>query len=148
MIVHVKDSLTFHQIKQIHDDSFDTFEKAPTGVLRTQFDNGTIFVVRSGLDVNKLLGYLILSRKFDEAYVWSIAVEAGSRGQGVGHALLSEAACHVIENGLSRGIGLTVNTANAAAMRLYLKEGYRVVRFLSSYYGEGGDGVVMRRKLL
>lgn len=148
MIIYVKTDELFEEIRRISDESFDTFERAPRGILRTQFDTGTVFVIRSGVDSNRLLGYLILTRKFDESYVWAIAVDSVARGQGVGKTLLEEAACYVIENSLSQGIGLTVNTRNISAMRLYLKENYRVVKFLSGYYGMGGDGVVMRRKLL
>lgn len=153
MILKTRENTVFEDIVELHDKSFDEFERAPRGILRTQYDTGTVFVMYG--DQNEhgrrtLLGFLIRTSKHGEPYIWSIAVRKESRGQGIGKALIQEAVCEVRENGLqwSKGIGLTVNVDNVAAIRLYLQEGFRVTKVLSGYYGPGGDGLLMRRKLV
>lgn len=146
MRIFVKDQGTFDEVKRIHDASFSQWESAPTGVLREMFDKSDLFVIGSG-ESKKLLGFCIVSRKFGEPYVWAIAVDAQSRGLGIGKSLLDEVACFAREYPAS-GITLTVNVDNVTAQRLYLKEGYRVFKFLPNYYGLGGSGIIMRRKLL
>jgi ribosomal protein S18 acetylase RimI-like enzyme len=153
MILKTREMTVFEDILELHDDAFDEFERAPRGVLRTQYDTGQVFVMYG--DQNErgrrtLLGFLIRTSKHGEPYIWSVAVRKESRGQGIGKALVDEAVCEVRENELrwSKGIGLTVNVDNVAAIRLYLKEGFRVTKVLSDYYGPGGSGLLMRRKLV
>ena len=153
MILKTRENTVFEDIVELHDKSFDTFERAPHGILRTQYDTGQVFVMYG--DQNEhgrrtLLGFLIRTNKHGEPYIWSIAVRKESRGQGIGKALIAEAVCDVLDGGLrwSKGIGLTVNVDNVPAIRLYLKEGFRVTKVLSGYYGPGGDGLLLRRKLV
>ena len=153
MRLMTRENTIFEDIVELHDKCFDEFERAPRGILRTQYDTGDVFVMYG--DQNEhgrrtLLGFLLRTNKHGEPYVWSIAVRKESRHIGIGKALLEEAVCEVRENGLrwSKGIGLTVNVDNVAAIRLYLKEGFRVTKVLKGYYGPGGDGLLMRRKLV
>lgn len=153
MRLMTRENTVFEDIVELHDKAFDEFERAPHGVLRTQYETGEVFVMYG--DQNEhgrrtLLGFLILTQKHGEAYVWSIAVRKESRGQGIGKALLDEAVCEVRQHQLrwSKGIGLTVNVDNVAAIRLYLKEGYRVTKVLGGYYDPAGNGLFMRRKLV
>jgi ribosomal protein S18 acetylase RimI-like enzyme len=153
MILKTRESTVFEDIFELHNECFDEFERAPRGVLRTQYDTGQVFVMYGDPDYllrRTLLGFLIRTSKHGEPHVWAVAVRKQSRGQGIGKALIDEAVCEVRENGLrwSKGIGLTVNVDNVPAIRLYLKEGFRVTKVLSGYYGPGGDGLLMRRKLV
>ena len=153
MILKTRESTVFEDIFELNNECFDEFERAPRGILRTQYDTGQVFVMYG--DQNEhgrwtLLGFLIRTNKHGEPYIWAVAVRKQSRGQGIGKALIDEAVCEVRENGLrwSKGIGLTVNVDNVPAIRLYLKEGFRVTKVLSGYYGPGGDGLLLRRKLV
>src|SRR5208282_312688 len=152
MILKTRENTVFEDIIELHDTSFDEFERAPRGILRTQYDTGEVFVIYGDQndDRRTLLGFLIRTHKHGEPYIWAVAVREKSRGQGIGKALIDEAVCEVIENGLrwSKGIGLTVKVDNVPAIRLYLKEGFRVIKVLQGYYGLAGDGLLMRRKLL
>jgi ribosomal protein S18 acetylase RimI-like enzyme len=153
MILKTRESTVFEDIVALHDASFDPFERAPRGMLRTQYDTGRVFItygVPNEHGRRKLLGFLLLTAKHGEPYIWSIAVNKASREGGVGTALIQEAVNEVIENDLrwAKGVGLTVNVDNVAAIRLYLKEGFKVTKVLKGYYGPGGDGLLMRRKLI
>ncbi len=150
MILHTRENTVFEDIVELHDASFEHWERAPRGILRTQYDTGQVFVMyQNEYGCRTLLGFLIRTSKHGEPYVWAVAVRKQSRGQGIGKALIDEAVCEVRENGLrwSKGIGLTVNVDNTDAIRLYLKEGFRVTKVLIDYYGPGGDGIFMRKKL-
>src|SRR5208282_1209137 len=143
MILKTRENTVFEDILELHDKSFDTFERAPHGILRTQYDTGQVFVIYG--DQNEhgrrtLLGFLIRTMKHGEPYIWAVAVRKQSRGQGIGKALIDEAVCEVIENGLrwSKGIGLTAHVDNINAIRLYLKEGFRITKVLQGYYGPAG----------
>lgn len=153
MKLMTRENTVFEDIVELHDKCFDEFERAPRGVLRTQYDTGQVFVIygdQNEFGRRTLLGFLLRTSKYGEPYIWSIAVRKESRGQGIGKALIDEAVCEVRENGLrwSKGIGLTVNVDNIAAIRLYLQEGFRVTKVLSHYYDPIGDGLLMRRKLI
>lgn len=144
MILHVKSDDDFESLLDIHNDSFEAYEKAPPGMFREKFDTGTVFVAYS-LNRN-VLGYAIVTRYDAEPYVWEIAVSHDHRGQGVGSKLLREIAQWA--RGMNEsGIGLKCRTENSA-QTLYFANGYRVQKVLKGYYGsEGGDGLAMRRKL-
>ena len=152
MRLMTRENTVFEDIVELYDVAFDEFERAPRGILRTQYDTGEVFVMYSDQndDRRTLLGFLIRTMKHGEPYIWAVAVREKSRGQGIGKALIDEAVCEVIENGLrwAKGIGLTVKVDNVPAIRLYLKEGFRVTKVLSGYYGPGGDGLLLRRKLV
>lgn len=151
MRLTTRESTVFEDILELHNEAFDKFERAPRGVLRMQYDTSEVFVMYG--DQNQygrrtLLGFLIRTVKDGEPYIWAVAVRKESRHAGIGKALIDEAV--EVENRLrvSKGIGLSVNVDNVPAIRLYLKEGFRVTKVLRDYYGLGRDGLFMRRKLV
>ena len=148
MILKTRENTVFEDIVALHDASFDDFERAPRGVLRGLYDTGQVFVTYGDQNPRRtLLGFLITSMKHGDPYIWCIAVRKESRGQGIGKALIDEAVCDVRESRVFRAVGLTVHVDNVPAIRLYLKEGFRVTKVLRGYYGSAGDGIFMRRKL-
>ncbi len=68
-------------------------------------------------------GYGFVAESIPEV---SIGVRAERRGQGIGASLLDALADDARRNGLP-GLSLAVETANPA-LRLYLRQGYRIVR--------------------
>ena len=58
------------------------------------------------------------------AMIWDISVDAASRGQGVGRALLTAAEAHAKATGIGE-IRLYVLESNARARRIYDEAGYR-----------------------
>lgn len=149
MRIFVKDSALVEQIVALNRVSFHGTERAPDDVVRDIIKTAAVFarlgkVAYEG--VVPLYGAALITEKFGEPYVWSVAVHENWRGMGTGGALLEEAACYARELPAT-GISLTVNADNASAQRLYLTLGYRVMRFLPRYYGTNGDGLLMRRPL-
>lgn len=144
MILTEKSDAVFAMIYDIHNPSFQFFERASKGMLREQFDKGTVFVsyLSGG---RRLAGYAIVTEKNAQPYVWEIAVASLYRGQGYGAALLGEIEVWARENE-KREITLNCLTENPA-QKLYFDAGYRVTKVLLGYYGAGRNGIVMRRNL-
>ena len=136
---------TFEEIAAINYNSFGLMERAPNGILRNIFDTSEVFVTYSAN--GKIVAYVLLNEKLNEPYVWSIATHEYYRGQGLAGRLLDEVEAFVRATNAT-GITLTVHVNNAGAQRLYLTKGYRVLRFLTNYYGSNEHGLMMRRNLL
>jgi len=96
----------------------------------------------------KTVGYIIaLSRSnSSQLRLYSLAVSETARGQGVGQALLDWAEKLAKQKGKNR-IKLEVNAANAGAIRLYQKNQFQSTKVIASYYKDGGDALVMVKKL-
>lgn len=76
----------------------------------------------------------------------AIAVVPRSRGRGVGRILLR----HVEAQARAQGAGsieLATAEANLAALDLFLKEGFRIVRTLRRYYPRGQDAHILEKLL-
>lgn len=77
-------------------------------------------------------------RANDIARLYSIAVAASERGNGLGEALLA-AIAHAARRRGSRRLRLEVRSDNAAAQRLYERLGYRHFGSHANYYEDGHD---------
>ncbi len=90
------------------------------------------------------IGFAILrapTRGFAE--LLAIGVAERERGRGVGRALLERAESAARVRG-APGITLHTADANVAAIELFTKRGFRVVRHLSRYYRDVYDACEMR----
>jgi ribosomal-protein-alanine acetyltransferase len=72
------------------------------------------------------------------ARLYSIAVAADARGQGIGEALLEAAERAASRRGCAR-LRLEVRVDNAGAQRLYERRGYRRFGRRAAYYEDGHD---------
>lgn len=91
------------------------------------------------LDLGPGLGgyaLVLLRAGSDRARLYSIAVDAASRGRGFGARLLSDAEAQARRAG-ARAMRLEVRTDNAAAVALYEARGYRRIGEVASYYEDG-----------
>lgn len=91
-------------------------------------------------------GYLLLSKLLDEAELLLVIVAADARGQGIGGALLGEAARWLRREGARRCF-LEVEASNEAAAALYARAGFVQVGLRPGYYGQGRDARVLRLDL-
>ena len=103
--------------------------------------------VRRGAPVlAEVLGYGFLVAPGEDADLANIAVGKEYRRRGIAHGILESLESKAVSLGVRR-IFLEVRVSNAAAMSLYLKEGFvgRYVR--PRYYGDGEDAVVMWKEI-
>ncbi|HEY7119910.1 MAG TPA: GNAT family N-acetyltransferase [Tepidisphaeraceae bacterium] len=73
---------------------------------------------------------------------YSLAVDPAERGRGIGERLMREMVEQLRLRGVRR-VYLEVEAANAAAVHLYERLGFRGIGVLPDYYGPGKDGVHM-----
>jgi ribosomal protein S18 acetylase RimI-like enzyme len=66
-------------------------------------------------------------------HIYTVNVHPSERGRGLGLRLMDEAESRLRRLGM-KAVVLEVNVENAAAIRLYEKGGYRLVRLLEKYY--------------
>jgi len=81
--------------------------------------------------------------RFDTAlnmYIYGMCVTPRLRNQGIGRAVLQ----HITYKNDIFNITLTVRSSNDAAIRLYKRMGFHVVRKMHMYYDDGEDGLRMK----
>ncbi len=92
----------------------------------------------------RLVGYLICSRYDTAWHVMNVAVDSVHQRTGVASALLAELYARV-DDEYAR-FTLEVRRSNAAAIRLYEREGFRAAGLRLRYYQDNGeDALVMWR---
>ena len=98
----------------------------------------------------RLRGFILTRVAADEAEILTIAVEAASRGKGVGRALLAEN-LRQASNAGAKAMFLEVDTENAPALALYARFGFVEVGQRAGYYrrndGTRTAAAIMRRAL-
>jgi ribosomal-protein-alanine acetyltransferase len=85
-------------------------------------------------------------RASDIARLYSIAVAASERGNGLGEALLARAA-HAARRRGSRRLRLEVRSDNVTAQRLYERLGYHPSGSHADYYEDGEDALRYEKSL-
>ena len=110
--------------------SFARLIGRPTARLRVAVMDGAV------------VGYhLVLTRSGSTvARLYSIAVAAAARGQGVGERLLADAEREAGRSGAAV-LRLEVHAHNSGAIRLYEKRGYMRFGTYRDYYADGGDAL-------
>ncbi len=96
----------------------------------------------------EIVGYhLILTRSgCSVARLYSVAVAAAARGQGVGARLLADAERQARQSGASL-LRLEVRPDNPGAIRLYTQHGYAPIGTYPNYYADGADALRYQRTL-
>jgi dTDP-4-amino-4,6-dideoxy-D-galactose acyltransferase len=75
---------------------------------------------------NNCIGFVTLKFKENFSEIGLIAVDKGSRGEGVGKELLASADYYTRNNGLNK-IEVVTQFENQPAMRLYERSGYKII---------------------
>ena len=95
------------------------------------------------------LGYalLLFRRGSTVARLYSIAAAHAARGQGVGAALLAGAEALARERGADR-LRLEVRASNTAAIALYSRTGFSILKESPGYYPDGESALKMEKRLI
>lgn len=96
-------------------------------------------------DADRIVGYAGLDRSGAVGDIMTVAVVPAAQGAGVGHRLLAELTRRARHSGI-RSLLLEVRADNAAARKLYERNGFDVINVRRRYYQPGDvDALVMRR---
>jgi ribosomal-protein-alanine N-acetyltransferase len=111
--------------------------------IKEEFKNSfsEIFVFENG----KKLGYVIYRKLLDEGEILRIGIKKEYQGRGFGKKLLKELLEILKEKGI-KAVFLEVRENNAPAIRLYEKNGFRVLGKRKGYYS-GEDALIMEKIL-
>ncbi len=132
------------QIMRIENAAFpvDAFPESEFRRLHAAYPREFLVAEVSG----GVAGYVAGSVVGDRGEIESIAVDQTFRGRGLGFMLARRLVGRFQQLGL-RTCRLEVRPANAAAIDLYERLGFRVVRLLPSYYEDGGDALLKEKTL-
>lgn len=90
----------------------------------------------------RIKGFLMSWRVADQLHVLNIAAAADSRRQGIGTALLREAARRGLAAGLVEAT-LEVRRGNVAARAFYRRHGFRETGVRARYYADNGEDAII-----
>ncbi|MDT8375354.1 MAG: GNAT family N-acetyltransferase/peptidase C39 family protein [Mariprofundaceae bacterium] len=95
-----------------------------------------------------LRGYamVLFHRNTSIARMYSLAVDPGSRGKGIGKKLIEAVEAIALGRGMV-SMRLEVHTNNSSAQALYRSLGYREFATLSDYYEDHGDALRFEKEL-
>lgn len=93
-----------------------------------------------------IIGYAGLMVVGEHADIQTLSVAPSHQGKGLGQQLLKDLEREATSRG-ANAIFLEVRVDNAAAIALYLKNGYQELGRRDNYYAPGIDALVMRKQL-
>lgn len=137
----------YKDILRISEMEKECFPQEPWSfqMLASSFDSDAFHGVLAE-DGGEIAGYGGITVAADTADIENIAVSEPYRRSGVGTKILREL-IHVAKEAGARKIFLEVRVSNAAAMKMYLKNGFKGVYARTRYYSDGEDCLVMEKQL-
>lgn len=111
------------------------------------FRHGMVLALRYQKEI---VGSAVFLRDWDsqnQAYLFSVAIDSGYRGQGLGTRFLKECFSIIKKEGI-RHVELTVDPSNHQAIKVYKEKlGFKTIEQRENEYGEGEDRLVMELDL-
>lgn len=115
-----------------------------------QIRHGNVFVLKEE-DKKNIIGLAILMRDWEDSekvYLFDYAIAEDLQGQGLGYHFLKIIIKNIEEQGFKR-VGLTVDTENAPAIRLYKdKIGFVITEMSEDEYGKSHDRYIMDYEII
>ncbi|WP_345315911.1 GNAT family N-acetyltransferase/peptidase C39 family protein [Ferrimonas gelatinilytica] len=133
-------------LNALEQQLFDGDRISPRQMKRfLQSPQAQIFLAHSGTE---LAGYalLLFHQGTQLSRLYSIAVKPDFRGRRIAQTLVEQCERTALDQGFNT-LRLEVREDNIAAIKLYEKMGYRVLRLLIHYYDDLCDGVRMQKRL-
>lgn len=93
---------------------------------------------------DKVIGYAICWRLFEEFHLANIAIDPEYRGMGLGEYLF-DYTLYMVKNELYYILEVRVN--NVPALKLYTKKGFSILFTRKNYYPDGEDAFVMVKQM-
>lgn len=95
----------------------------------------------------RVVGYIGMWLILDEGHITNVAVEPGSRGQGIGTGLLTTMSAYAYIQGVRR-MTLEVRVTNYRAQQLYRRLGFEGYGIRTRYYQDNNeDALIMWKDL-
>ena len=114
-----------------------------------QIRHGNVFVLKEE-DKKSIVGLAILMRDWEDSekvYLFDYAIMPDLQGHGLGYYFLKVIINNIADQGFKR-IGLTVDTENAAALKLYQEKiGFEILEMSEDEYGKTHDRYIMELEI-
>ena len=145
-VIRTASSEDVDRLLALESDSFDS-DRIPRRSFRHFVTAPTAELRLATLDGVPVGYYLLLFRaRSTIARLYSIAVDAGARGQGLATRLLDDAEAAARRRGAAR-LGLEVRADNPVAIRLYERRGYVLTGLVADYYEDGAQARRYEKRL-
>ena len=130
----------------LEDRSFETDRMSRSSLRRLLRSPTAIFLVEE--TGGRVVGYVLLlvRASSDRARLYSVAVDEGSRGRGIGRRLVEAAEGRIRDLGIAE-IRLEIREDNEASHPLFASAGYAPFRTVANYYEDGAAAVRYRKRL-
>ena len=92
------------------------------------------------------VGMVVVQERAGEWWIVAVAVSARNRARGIGARLLQSAEQHARAGGAER-LSLFTADSNLAALDLFLRRGFRIVRRRTRFYSRGQDACELVKDL-
>ena len=135
----------FPALADLHERAFASGWSADDlGALARQAGVSVLLARRANvLGTRSPIGFVITRVAADEAEILTIAVDPAQQGRGIGAALMRAVMSHLYAERV-RSLFLEVDAANASAVALYRKLGFKMVGERRGYYRDSaGDGAAL-----
>jgi len=132
-------------VAELSQQAFAEYAAHPTGYILSVIerpDTRTWLAVQAGAPV----GMVILALRGIQAAILAVAVSEQARGRGIGGLLMQVAERHAQARGV-RQLELCTADANLAALDLFLRRGFRMVRRRPAFYSRRQDACQLEKTL-
>ena len=130
----------------LEDRSFETDRMSRSSLRRLLRSPTAIFLVEE--TGGRVVGYVLLlvRASSDRARLYSVAVDEGSRGRGIGRRLVEAAEGRIRDLGIAE-IRLEIREDNEASRALFASAGYAPFGTVENYYEDGATAVRYSKRL-
>ncbi|NNF03906.1 MAG: GNAT family N-acetyltransferase, partial [Rhodothermales bacterium] len=134
-------------LERLESESFES-DRISRRSFRRFMDSSAARMLVAVEPSNRVVGYALVSvrRNSRRARLYSIAVEARSRGAGIGTLLLGSAETVALASHCNE-LSLEVRRTREEVISLYERVGFVKTADLPGYYEDGGDGIRMVKAL-
>lgn len=144
LLIRTRQSADDPDICRIATQAFAEYDAQPAVTTQRLVQRGSTWVASRG---QALLGFATVHPLHPAgADLCAIAVEEDARGLGIGRALLAHVELAAVRAGLSE-IKLHTAQSNVAALELFLKCGFRVVRRMPRFYRGMYDACALSKRV-
>jgi [ribosomal protein S18]-alanine N-acetyltransferase len=132
-------------VAELSEESFGEYDVGPSRyLLHATHRHGIRTWI--ALENEQPVGMLVLGRDASTWWVLAVAVTARARARGIGGRLMHVAERHALERG-GRQLSLFTADSNLAALDLFLRRGFRIVRRQARFYARKQDACRLDKQL-